>query len=188
MFVLFSYSVLLFVLVCCIVLLLDLYDTHTILYEVWNEIYSSCAELASFNARDMKRQLAYAGVTVVEGYAKFDAPETTTTTTATPRSEQDTTHRLVVSSTTTTTTGKERTTQQLLTADKILLATGSRPYQPSSIPFDGQRVFDSDSINGLQFLPKSVVITGRYVEEDDCSLVRRFTIWCSLQSAFQFSS
>lgn len=109
----------------------------------------------------MKRQLAYAGVTVVEGYAKFDAPETTNT--ATPMSEQDTTHRVVVSSTTTTTTGKLSTTKQLVTADKILLATGSRPYQPSSIPFDGQRVFDSDSINGLQFLPKSVVITGRYV-------------------------
>jgi len=127
---------------------------------IWNEIYSSCAELASFNARDMKRQLAYAGVTVVEGYAKFDAPETTNTATPIPMSEQDTTHRLVVSSTTTTTTGKLSTTKQLVTADKILLATGSRPYQPSSIPFDGQRVFDSDSINGLQFLPKSVVITG----------------------------
>ena len=48
-----------------------------------------------------------------------------------------------------------------ITSDKILLATGSRPFRPKNIPFDGVRVFDSDSINGLNFLPKSVVITGR---------------------------
>jgi hypothetical protein len=31
---------------------------------VWNEIVTSCVELASFNARDALRQLDYAGVTV----------------------------------------------------------------------------------------------------------------------------
>ena len=31
---------------------------------MWNEIVTSCVELASFNARDALRQLDYAGVTV----------------------------------------------------------------------------------------------------------------------------
>ena len=45
-------------------------------------------------------------------------------------------------------------------AEKILLATGSAPFRPGGIPFDGKRVFDSDSINTLSHLPKSVAITG----------------------------
>ena len=47
-----------------------------------------------------------------------------------------------------------------LSADKILIATGSTPFRPGGIPFDGKRVFDSDSINTLSYLPKSVAITG----------------------------
>jgi NAD(P) transhydrogenase len=109
---------------------------------IWNEITGACVELASFNARDIKRQLEYAGVTLIEGYAKFD--------------DSGGSHRLVVlhddnSSAETTT----------VSTDKVLIATGSRPFQPANIPFDGVRVFDSDSINGLNYLPKSVVITGR---------------------------
>lgn len=108
---------------------------------IWNEITGACVELASFNARDIKRQLEYAGVTLIEGYAKFD--------------DSGGSHRLVVlhddnSSAETTT----------VSTDKVLIATGSRPFQPANIPFDGVRVFDSDSINGLNYLPKSVVITG----------------------------
>ena len=44
--------------------------------------------------------------------------------------------------------------------EHVLLATGSRPFRPESIPFDDPRVFDSDSINGLNYLPKSIAITG----------------------------
>mmetsp|Transcript_4569 Transcript_4569/g.6376 ORF Transcript_4569/g.6376 Transcript_4569/m.6376 type:complete len:684 (+) Transcript_4569:104-2155(+) len=113
---------------------------------VWNEIVSSCAELASFNARDIKRQLEYAGVTLVEGYAKFD-----------DNSDRGS-HHLVISNE--DDDGKTTTTTTTISTDKILIATGSRPFRPSGIPFDGVRVFDSDSINGLNYLPKSVVITG----------------------------
>ena len=114
---------------------------------VWNEIVSSCAELASFNARDIKRQLEYAGVTLVEGYAKFDD------------NSDGGSHHLVISND--DDNGKTTTTTTTISTDKILIATGSRPFRPSGIPFDGVRVFDSDSINGLNYLPKSVVITGR---------------------------
>jgi hypothetical protein len=51
-----------------IVLLCQFYlFTHS----VWNEIVTSCVELASFNARDVIRQLGYAGVTYVQGFAFF---------------------------------------------------------------------------------------------------------------------
>ena len=45
-------------------------------------------------------------------------------------------------------------------ARKMLLSTGSRPLRFGAIPFDDVRVFDSDSVNGLDFLPRSVVIVG----------------------------
>lgn len=118
---------------------------------IWNEISSMCVELASYNALDTKRQLEYFGVTLIEGYAKFD--------------DSGDIHLLVISHKDGTTTTATSTTKTISTttisADKILIATGSKPFRPSNIPFDGVRVFDSDSINGLNFLPKSVVITGR---------------------------
>lgn len=42
----------------------------------------------------------------------------------------------------------------------VLLCTGSRASQFGGIPFDGNRIFQSDSINNLSFLPHSVVISG----------------------------
>ena len=38
-----------------------------------------------------------------------------------------------------------------ITADKVLLATGSTPFRQGGIPFDATRVFDSDSINQVSF-------------------------------------
>jgi len=42
----------------------------------------------------------------------------------------------------------------------LLLCTGSKPLRFGAIPFDDVRIFDSDTINGLTFLPKSVVVVG----------------------------
>lgn len=47
-----------------------------------------------------------------------------------------------------------------LKANNILFATGSRPYRLSHVPYDGKRIFDSDSIRGLAFLPRSITIVG----------------------------
>ena len=41
-----------------------------------------------------------------------------------------------------------------------MLCTGSRPFRIPGIPFDGMRIFESDSINTLTYLPKSIAITG----------------------------
>eukprot|EP00581_Thalassiosira_minuscula_P011343 CAMPEP_0183726512 /NCGR_PEP_ID=MMETSP0737-20130205/23438_1 /TAXON_ID=385413 /ORGANISM="Thalassiosira miniscula, Strain CCMP1093" /LENGTH=615 /DNA_ID=CAMNT_0025957879 /DNA_START=211 /DNA_END=2058 /DNA_ORIENTATION=+ len=105
---------------------------------IWNEIVASCVELASFNARDTVRQLEYAGVTYVQGYAAF--------------ADSGGSSSLFITS--------EDNSISTLNADNILIATGSTPFRPGGIPFDGKRVFDSDSINTLSRLPKSVAITG----------------------------
>jgi NAD(P) transhydrogenase len=42
----------------------------------------------------------------------------------------------------------------------ILITTGSTPAKPSDIPFDGERVYDTDSILRLRELPSSLIIIG----------------------------
>lgn len=44
--------------------------------------------------------------------------------------------------------------------ERILIATGSRPARPPGIPFDGERVFDSDTILALKCIPRSLIIIG----------------------------
>ena len=112
---------------------------------VWNEIINSCVDLAHSNAEDMRRQLDQAGVTLVEGFARFsDAGET----------DQMIVHPDATS------VFDDSVKVNVVQAKKILIATGSKPFRPLGIPFDGQRIFDSDSINTLKFLPKSIAITG----------------------------
>lgn len=47
-----------------------------------------------------------------------------------------------------------------ISADFILIATGSYPFHPAHIPFDGDRVHDSNSILKLSRFPKSLVVIG----------------------------
>jgi NAD(P) transhydrogenase len=50
--------------------------------------------------------------------------------------------------------------EQVLQADVVLLATGSRPLRPPDIPFDGRVVLDSDEILHLDKPFESIVIVG----------------------------
>ena len=47
-----------------------------------------------------------------------------------------------------------------ISADVIVLATGSRPRRPSHIPFDKKTVLDSTSILNLRHLPNSLLVVG----------------------------
>jgi NAD(P) transhydrogenase len=95
--------------------------------------------LATQNAQDVFRQLDYAGVDYIEGFASFP--------------DGGGTDSLLVSH-------SDGVSVETIAAKNILIATGSKPFRPAGIPFDGKRVFDSDSINQLCFLPKSIAITG----------------------------
>lgn len=44
--------------------------------------------------------------------------------------------------------------------DVILIATGSAPYHPPDLPFDGKLIHDSDSILQLDRIPKTMAILG----------------------------
>jgi NAD(P) transhydrogenase len=47
-----------------------------------------------------------------------------------------------------------------LTAEKIVIATGTRPYRPASVDFDDKTILDSDGLLLLDELPRSVVVVG----------------------------
>ena len=47
-----------------------------------------------------------------------------------------------------------------ISANVIVLATGSRPRRPANIPFDKKTVLDSTSILNLRHLPKSLLVVG----------------------------
>ena len=49
---------------------------------------------------------------------------------------------------------------RLIEADKILIATGSRPAQPPNVPFDHPNVVDSDNILLMKQLPRTLVVVG----------------------------
>ena len=50
--------------------------------------------------------------------------------------------------------------ERLVTADRIVIASGSRPRCPENVKVDHEHVLDSDSILSLIYLPQSMVILG----------------------------
>jgi NAD(P) transhydrogenase len=48
----------------------------------------------------------------------------------------------------------------MISGDRFLIATGTKPSRPGHIPFDGQRVFDSDEILQINRIPRSMIVIG----------------------------
>lgn len=55
---------------------------------------------------------------------------------------------------------KSPTTDMDISADFILIATGSSPRRPSEIPFDGKLIYDSDTILNMHHIPKTMAVVG----------------------------
>jgi len=53
-----------------------------------------------------------------------------------------------------------RAGDKTLYGEYVLIATGSYPYHPPHIPFDGARIHDSDTILGITRFPESICIVG----------------------------
>ncbi|MET9218189.1 Si-specific NAD(P)(+) transhydrogenase [Streptomyces sp. NPDC088197] len=49
---------------------------------------------------------------------------------------------------------------RLVTAEHIVIATGTRPARPASVEFDDRTVLDSDSVLSMERVPRSMVIVG----------------------------
>lgn len=54
----------------------------------------------------------------------------------------------------------ERDRDTSISADRILIATGSRIARPARIAFDGERILDIDQVLSLERLPESLIILG----------------------------
>jgi len=50
--------------------------------------------------------------------------------------------------------------ERVLDAEVVLIATGSRPFHPSTVPFDDPDVDDSESILEVDHIPRSMVVVG----------------------------
>src|SRR5206468_7746589 len=49
---------------------------------------------------------------------------------------------------------------EVLSAGHFVIATGTRPATPASVPFDEKTVFTSDGLLKLEHLPKTMIIVG----------------------------
>ncbi len=47
-----------------------------------------------------------------------------------------------------------------ITAEKIIIATGTSPTKSDTIPFDGQKIFTSDDIMSMKTIPKTLAVVG----------------------------
>jgi NAD(P) transhydrogenase len=83
----------------------------------------------------IRSQLARNRVRVLTGTGRFEDPHTITV-------DDDSDHRTAV------------------TADKIIIATGTRPARPDSVDFDDRAIIDSDGIINLERVPQSMVVVG----------------------------
>lgn len=117
---------------------------------IWQQVTNNCVKLASNNAKKMCELLKNFRVHYLQGDASL-----TMWTTLDDMEEEPHAQTRVVS------IRKHADGQMVMvTAKKVLICTGSKPIRIAGIPFDGVRIFDSDTINGLNFLPSSIVISG----------------------------
>lgn len=49
---------------------------------------------------------------------------------------------------------------QTATANSFILAVGTKPFRPDYVPFDGEKIFDTDEILDLPDVPRSVTVIG----------------------------
>jgi NAD(P) transhydrogenase len=83
----------------------------------------------------IESQLRRNGVTVLHGMAAFRDPHTVQVTDADGAVSE-------------------------YSADKFVIATGTQPSRPPSIPFDDRTIIDSDGILNLRAIPRTMVIVG----------------------------
>ncbi len=83
-------------------------------------------------------QLARNNVTILKGKAKFSGL-----------------HKLAVQQ-----NFQGKKTSFSVTAEKFLIAVGTKPFRPKSIPFNGTSVIDSDSVAANLPMPKSITVVG----------------------------
>ena len=49
---------------------------------------------------------------------------------------------------------------EVVSGDTIIIATGTRPARPDSVPFDNKTIFTSDELLKLDHIPKTMIVVG----------------------------
>src|ERR1700735_3151419 len=83
----------------------------------------------------VRSQLSRNRVSIHTGTASFTGPEAVTITDAAGRTRE-------------------------VTAEKIIIATGTKPARPDTVAFDDRTIIDSDGILHLEQVPRSMIVAG----------------------------
>ena len=121
---------------------------------IWKQISNSVIKLATRNAEGQCRTLARYGVDYLQGAATLLPEDDAASVAARARfaDELDDPADGVRS---------VRVADAVVSGTKVLVCTGSKSVRLPGIPFEeSHRVFDSDTINLLGYLPRSVTISG----------------------------
>lgn len=100
------------------------------------DLYSRLNKVIEDERTIIARQFKKNGIEIIYGTARFENP-----------------HMLIVVD------GEFRLTYQIK-ADKIILATGSKPRAPTTIPFDNAVILDSTRLLGIEKVPETMIVLG----------------------------
>ena len=103
-----------------------------------NAINSRLATTLGDEVEVIDSQLSRNNVTILNGTAKFSGPNKVSVS------------RCV----------QGKRTSYSVTSEKFLIAVGTRPFRPNTIPFNGTTVVDSDGIAANLPMPKSIIVVG----------------------------
>mmetsp|Transcript_7162 Transcript_7162/g.15145 ORF Transcript_7162/g.15145 Transcript_7162/m.15145 type:complete len:682 (+) Transcript_7162:137-2182(+) len=136
---------------------------------IWKQITNSIVGLAMRNSEGQCRTLQTYGVDYLQGSAQLLGEEDPANVAALRKfaddldDPEDGIRSIRVSKTTVQDdfVGPVDDANVLVTGTKVLVATGSKSTRLRGIPFEeSHRIFDSDTINLLGYLPRSVTISG----------------------------
>merc|ERR1719203_1269548 len=138
---------------------------------IWKQIQNSIAKLATRNAEGQCHSLARYGIDYLQGSAQLLGVFDETNIAALKRFEGDLDDiedgfglrsvRVTNSGVLDSDGNLLEDSEAIVSGTKVLVCTGSKSTRLSGIPFDqSHRIFDSDTINLLNYLPRSVTIAG----------------------------
>ena len=136
---------------------------------IWKQITNSIVGLAMRNAEGQCRTLERYGIDYLQGSAQLLGEDDDANIAASKKFEDDVDNqedgirsvKVGKTSVVDNYVGFVKDAEVIVSGTKVLVCTGSKSTRLPGIPFDqSHRVFDSDTINLLGYLPRSVTISG----------------------------
>mmetsp|Transcript_43541 Transcript_43541/g.81797 ORF Transcript_43541/g.81797 Transcript_43541/m.81797 type:complete len:1313 (+) Transcript_43541:99-4037(+) len=109
---------------------------------IWQQVQTSCFRLLSMDAEHQMQMLKEFKVDYLQAHAMIQDAQTVSAKLQDAEGSGSSSNSCIIST------------------DNLLVATGSRSSKIEGIPFDSRRIFDTDVISRLSFLPSKVVVIG----------------------------